>query len=558
MKKNYLLPFLFAFLISTISFGQTTLTAGDLVVIEMQGDSPDGFRFVPLVDLAAGTIIKFTDNGYTGTAIRSGEGTVTYTVPSGGVLAGTNIRYTVGDGGDFSASPDVNIASGGDQILVYQGDASSPTFIFAAAGNSNQWQTGSNDSNQSDLPAGLTDGVNAVAAGAGPGPEDEFDNIYYSGITTGTKTELLAAVANAGNWVGNNSSSSPITANFTVNPETSDPTISFITPSNNQVFPSTTAQVPISFNVNNFTLSGNNGSDMSDGTGDGFIKGTATRNGSPDGTVNIFSTSGLPFDVDPGDEIQLVAELVDNSGNSLSPAVSATVTFSVEWPCDLELGAITNICNALTPNADTYNSTIAFTGGGTADYTITALDGNNNPVGTVGGDDPSSEATGTITITGIPEGVDVTLNVLGDDESSCDIDRTLFSPVCIDFPIEESFAYTVGQNLTDQPSWTELFSGDDILIATGTIANPFSPQQFPDPTGEMVSFDGTGKEAYLEYNQRDSGTIFASFLFTVTDISMQQANGGYFAILAEAGGSYRTRIWVKPNASDNTKYEDLQ
>ena len=71
----------------------------------------------------------------------------------------------------------------------------------------------------------------------------------------------------------------------------------------------------------------------------------------------------------------MTAELVDNAGNSLSPVVSSTVSFSVELPCDIELGTITNTCDALTSGADTFMSTIAFTGGGTANYTITALDG---------------------------------------------------------------------------------------------------------------------------------------------------------------------------------------
>ena len=203
MKKNYFFTLLISLCFNGLLFSQTTLSPGDIVIIEMQGDGTDGFRFVPLVDLEAGTTIRFTDNGWLGTALRSGEGTVLYTAPTGGVSMGTNIRYNVGGTTDFTLDgSDLNIASSGDQILAYQGETASPTFIFAASGSSTVWHTGTNDSNQTDLPSGLTDGINAITLGAGDGAESEYDNIYYTGITSGSKASLLAAVSASGNWVG--------------------------------------------------------------------------------------------------------------------------------------------------------------------------------------------------------------------------------------------------------------------------------------------------------------------------------------------------------------------
>ena len=148
MKKNYFFTLLLTLCFSVLSFGQTTLSPGDIVIIEMQGDAPDEFRFVPLVDLEAGTTIRFTDNGWLGTALRSGEGTVLYTAPTGGVTKGTNIKYSVGGSTtDFATDGnDLNIASSGDQILAYQGETASPTFIFAASGSSTIWHTDTNDS----------------------------------------------------------------------------------------------------------------------------------------------------------------------------------------------------------------------------------------------------------------------------------------------------------------------------------------------------------------------------------------------------------------------------
>ena len=51
MKKNYFFTLLLTLIFSAVGFGQTNLSAGDLVVIEFKADNPDTFRFVPLVDL---------------------------------------------------------------------------------------------------------------------------------------------------------------------------------------------------------------------------------------------------------------------------------------------------------------------------------------------------------------------------------------------------------------------------------------------------------------------------------------------------------------------------
>ncbi len=215
--RKLLFIFLLVFLTFSVNslFGQTTLTAGDIALIGVQTDSPDSFDFVTLVDIETNTVVYFTDNGWSDGGIRGGEGTVTWTAPSA-VTAGTVFNIDTISG----------LSGGGDQILVYQGTEANPTMIFAAAANSSVWQVGSDDSNQSDLPTGLVDGYTAVAAGAGTGPEDEYDNIWYSGTTTsGTKEELLTAIGNNANWTGNNSSYSPYTTNFTVNAGGGNPTV---------------------------------------------------------------------------------------------------------------------------------------------------------------------------------------------------------------------------------------------------------------------------------------------------------------------------------------------
>ncbi|MGY6649194.1 T9SS type A sorting domain-containing protein [Wenyingzhuangia sp. IMCC45574] len=209
MKK---ITLLLAFLASILTNAQTVLSAGDVAIIGIQTDTPDSFSFILLRDIVTNTVINFTENGWLPDSeeFRSnGEGTIEFTA-SQNYSAGKLFTYTEGGSNitDFNSVKSLGLSASGDQVIIYQGTAESPTFIFAAQTNSTLWQneTDADDSNTSGLPKGLIDGTNAVAAGAGTGIEAEYDNIYYNGITSGTKEELLAAIANVSNWVGINSS----------------------------------------------------------------------------------------------------------------------------------------------------------------------------------------------------------------------------------------------------------------------------------------------------------------------------------------------------------------
>ena len=320
-----------------------------------------------------------------------------------------------------------------------------------------------------------------------------------------------------------------------------DPALTINAPSNNQVFPATTTDVNVAFTVENFNLSGDNGSEMTDNTGDGYILGTLTKDGVLDGTKNIFSTTTLVESVTPGSTYIITAELVDNSGNSLSPQVEKTVTFSVELPCDLTLGTITAVCDVAP--ATTYTGSIAFTGGNTGvDYTITA------PAGvTVGGDDPDTAASGVITFSGIAQGADAMINISGDATSSCDFDRTFFNPICTTLPISDDFNYTVGANLSDSDAWSDLNSGDNIVVASGNL----DYSGLVSSTGNSITFDENGAEAFTQFADITSGSVYASFLFKVTGFqtngSPDLTDGGYFAALASSTSAYDARLWVRPN-----------
>ena len=256
----------------------------------------------------------------------------------------------------------------------------------------------------------------------------------------------------------------------------------------------------------------------------------------------------------PGRTYTATAELVDNAGNSLNPAVTASVTFSVSLPCDLDLGTITESCDNVTSGIDNYTTTIEFTGGGTATYTITALDDTMNPIGMIGGDDPSSSATGTISITGVPEGTDFTVNVTGDSTSSCDITRNISSPTCIGLPIYEPFDYTANTDLISSPLWQDASTSStpnniQVVANDDGGGNPildsyYGPGVLPAFVGNMVSLEGGGSDPYIGFSDVTTGTVYASFTFHVTDLSnAADPDGGYFAVFTE-NGSFRGRLWV--------------
>ncbi|MFZ1290773.1 MAG: endonuclease [Melioribacteraceae bacterium] len=179
--------YLLLLLISISSVFSQTLTPGDIAIIGYNGDDTDEFAFVCLVDIAENTQINFTDNGWLSTNIfRTGEGKFTYTFSSF-TSAGTVINPTI-SGILFSTS--------GDQVLAYQGDDATPTFIYALNNEgAGVWQSDATNSNTSALPTGLVNGTSANAL-------NEIDNAVYNGITSGTKAELLAAISNNANWIG--------------------------------------------------------------------------------------------------------------------------------------------------------------------------------------------------------------------------------------------------------------------------------------------------------------------------------------------------------------------
>ena len=157
MKQKYFLRiskilflFFLALFYSNLTNAQTTLAAGDLAIIGFNGDNPDQFAFVLLVDIESGSEITFTDSGVkSNNTFRGNEGAVKFTASSN-YSAGSIITYTGPQSGlpsgDFTeanddnvGNNDMNLSSSGDQIFAFQGSSSSPSFIFGFQINSNTW-----------------------------------------------------------------------------------------------------------------------------------------------------------------------------------------------------------------------------------------------------------------------------------------------------------------------------------------------------------------------------------------------------------------------------------
>lgn len=217
--------------------------------------------------------------------------------------------------------------------------------------------------------------------------------------------------------------------------------------------------------------------------------------------------------------------------------------------CDLQIGAINSSCDAITVNVDTYTATIAFTGGGTGTYTVMASAGTVD----LSAGDPSTDAAGTITITGVSEGTDVTVTI--QDGGVCDLNPVVFSPDCVPgnaLPLYEGFDYTVGNDLGSEALWNN-FSGSGNPI--DVVAENLSYTGIEASNGNAVNLIGGGEDAEITFNSVSTGDIFASFMLKVNDLSAitDTNDGGYFAIFAEGG--FSARLWLRPTAAAATTYQ---
>ena len=181
------------------------LLPGDVAVVAYNGsNSPDDIAFVALADLAAGQEIHFTDHGWKAdNTFRANEGVRTFTVGAGGMSAGTIGSIT--GGGNFVLS------TNGDQIIVFEGDVTTPNVIFALNFDAPGWVADATNSNNSALPPGVPDANIALIESHNA----RFDTTV---LASGTKAQWLVAITNPSNWQLHDTVAFPVpTGSITVN-----------------------------------------------------------------------------------------------------------------------------------------------------------------------------------------------------------------------------------------------------------------------------------------------------------------------------------------------------
>lgn len=197
--------------------------------------------------------------------------------------------------------------------------------------------------------------------------------------------------------------------------------------------------------------------------------------------------------------------------------------------CDFSMSSPSAVCDAITAGVDTYTATINFTGGGTGTFTVTADSGTVD----LSAGDPTTDATGTITVTGVAEGTDVIVNVT--DGGICDVDYTIYSESCIPaltLPLSETFTYSDG-SLLGNGSWENSGGGTgNLLVASGKA---------------VVQHGTPDEDLFLPFTSV-SGSIYFAFDFSVIaqENPISGTDNEYFAHLKNDSYGYAAKVDIVP------------
>lgn len=202
------------------------IPAADLAIVGYQSDSPDSFSLLALDDIAAGTVVFITDEGWrdASDAFLSStfDSTLTWTAPAGGISAGTVLHSTSMPGLVGS----INLSDAGDTLILYQTADDNPatnpkSFVYGFNANdgltesAGGWQVGiatTSGSSSSEVPTSSNaTGATEVVTDGGPGNFfgligegagfPNFDNYAYTGPTTAAnKDDWLARIHTVSNW----------------------------------------------------------------------------------------------------------------------------------------------------------------------------------------------------------------------------------------------------------------------------------------------------------------------------------------------------------------------
>jgi hypothetical protein len=116
----------------------------------------------------------------------------------------------------------------------------------------------------------------------------------------------------------------------------------------------------------------------------------------------------------------------------------------------------------------------------------------------------------------------------------------------VTLPHLDPINYTVGQGLQTQAGWTTLNTGDNLLIASGSL----SYSGIETPTYNKVTFDGAGIDAAKLFTQQTTGTVYYSFLLDITALGSLGTTGGYFTGFTEGTGTtFGATVWSRSDGA---------
>jgi uncharacterized protein len=199
----------------------TVLSPGDIAIIGyITNGSPDSFSFVPLVPIATGTVIYFTDNGWTGVGFRGSSATdgdgnenlirfsANADIPAGTVIRSVDIsaNFTWATSGVIGTTTagsynNLSLSQSGEQIAAFQSANLSTPLNSEFIGIVQIDNTGAFENADSSSTGGVVPGLSQAGNTA-----VLFNNLAtYAAFNTatlasGTREEWLAAINNSANW----------------------------------------------------------------------------------------------------------------------------------------------------------------------------------------------------------------------------------------------------------------------------------------------------------------------------------------------------------------------
>lgn len=186
------------------------ISAGDIMIVGFNSDNPDEVALLALDDLTYGAIIYMTDNAWNGSELKSNEGIIQVTIPTGGIPKGTVFGYSTSTTSSSlllrdaweKVSGNFALSSASDTILIYclLGDNdNNEIFISALSYSATGWESADNmlTSGTSVLPSSLPLECSIELI-------PHRDNYKYIGSFTSPifKNETLMNLSNKSLWEG--------------------------------------------------------------------------------------------------------------------------------------------------------------------------------------------------------------------------------------------------------------------------------------------------------------------------------------------------------------------